>query len=76
MSQSILEREYEVRPKKQGGGMGLTSEEAAALLKEYGENTLLSDRKRVWKQEQKELAKKYWQIAERLKIWRRKNWWH
>lgn len=45
MSQSILEREYEVRPKKQGGGMGLTSEEAAALLKEYGENTLLSDKK-------------------------------
>ena len=45
MSQSILEREYEVRPKKQGGGMGLTSEEAAALLKEYGENTLQSDKK-------------------------------
>ena len=45
MSQSILEREYEVRPKKQGGGMGLTSEEAEALLKEYGENTLLSDKK-------------------------------
>ena len=45
MSQSILERKYEVRPKNQGGKTGLTSEQAAALLAEYGENTLLSDRK-------------------------------